>query len=447
MAIITGLAAGYEVAKSNLTTKIEKAMIGVIGISKDCLDCLEINSPINPPWFQWHLFDIDRISVFNKISPKKIEDWIQGAINKKFSPVLLLANSDANHIWRKLSSSVEVNILPKVNDSRFDSIFHDMHNRLYTPDKFLARLWTNWKCLGILPPEGVTKEYTIDVWEAYGKGLYEWFKASQIERHPTAARSLIFSRQKPVKIETAEIDERTKEREGDDRITFSPIDLPFARFRLEKKGDQDQLSVVLGPMKNQELDAPSPELINFLRHKSPSERIREIIKTLLSYDPLELVPIFGAQNPIDGEEPIDLGKQNGIQARIDWQGDTPKATLFEISLIIDEERLIDYLPTFDKQNESLTLSVLTQNQAGGTSREFAFNLILSPQKKVVYFDGESESPDSQVGEYYQEAGDLIIYLKLPLSKGTISNQGVVNSLQLTLSFKSSSRSVTFPFGY
>lgn len=246
-------------------------MIEAIGISRNCLEKLKTDSATDELYFQWQLPNLNRVSIFNtdiEDSLKEIRCWFKNITDRKFTPILLLTKSESERLQDKLSSSIQFNIFPEVEDPLFDRVLHDMQGCLYAPDKLLTRRWINWKRLGILPSKGAAEEYPEEIWEAYGKGLHDWFDANKKERHPMAARSLFFMPQEPVNIEQSEVDLPNKKRERDGTVTFSPIDLPFVRFRLvEQEGHPYQLVVVLGPMVDQELEEPSPDLVSALKRK------------------------------------------------------------------------------------------------------------------------------------------------------------------------------------
>lgn len=428
-------------------TETTEFMIEAIGISSRCLEHLDITSTADQPWFQWRLPDLNRISLLNteiEDCRKEIQRWSETATRRELTPILLLTKSEADHLQGVLPPSIEIDPLPEGDDPLFDRISHDMCSRLYTPDPWLTRRWINWKRLGILPPKGAANAYPEAIWSAYGKGLHDWFDANQKTRHPIAARSLIFSRQKPVQIGLLEVDLDTKERDGEHAVTFSPMDMPFARFRLERsEGDAYRLRGVFGPIGDQELEAPSLELIDGLQQKSLKERVRELIQRLFSYDPSELVPSYGASNATSDEDAFEIGEQHGIQASIGWQGER-SAPFFEITLEMDGARINQYLPALGRQDEPFVLSVSTRNQEG-ESRDFVFELVVSTHKKGIYFAKEAPSHETRAGEYYQQAGDLTLYLQLPLRRGTLRAGEHNHALQLTVTFESSAESVTFPF--
>ena len=250
-------------------------MIDIIFVSKHVLRALKIELHENYHCFQWTWNRASRISCFDgeeEACPRIIGEWFHHASKNKLKPVLLLTRSEATRWLDDLPPSAKIDILPEESDRLFERASNNMQRYLYAPDPFIVDLWTDWTVLGALPPAGTTEALDDALWTAYGDGLHKWFADNRTHLHPLTARSLLFSTQSKIKIDLAEIDTATKVTQGD-TVTFSPIGLPFARFRLSRPDDQYRWSVLGGPMVDEALDAPTEDVVRALIDKKEQRRI------------------------------------------------------------------------------------------------------------------------------------------------------------------------------
>ena len=423
-------------------------MIDAIYISKKALNALNINSVTDKHCFQWNSDNFSRIATFDSTASgcsTEINCWFQSAKERKLTPVLLLTSQEATCLLDDLPRDAKIDILPEPNDPRFSEASEEMQEYIYTPETLMVRRWINWKRLGILPPNGAAEEYPKKIWEAYRTGLDSWFKANQTKRHPTAARSLIFSRQKPVEIELSEVDLERKKRTRDGETTFSAIDLPFARFRLT---NQNALKVEFGPMSDQELATPSPALIAALRKKSIIEESWEKLTELFfdfNHGQFEAAAAFAAADASIGDEEssILIEGDEGIKIRLGWEGASPETTILGVTLEIKSSKIAQYLPNLNKQQDEILALSLLMNKPEEESRAFSFKIFLAPNEDNIYFDKEKKSENSWAGEYYKEAGDLVISMTLPLGRNQGHEVDTIEFPKITISFESSQKSLTF----